>query len=121
MDKWGYPDTSFVTIDVNDQSMGSVQINTILINENLPGVEGSIYPWVGSYIDSVTSTLIAVPMPGYEFVEWLESGITEDTVKWIPHNDTTITAIFQPSTSFQNVVINEVMPSNSNYRLFWRF
>ncbi|MEO9534078.1 MAG: CotH kinase family protein [Crocinitomicaceae bacterium] len=115
MDKWGYPDTSFVTIDVNDQSMGSVQINTILINENLPGVEGTIYPWVGSYIDSVTSTLIAVPMPGFEFVEWLESGITEDTVKWIPHNDTTITAVFQATSSFQNVVINEVMPSNSNY------
>lgn len=115
MAKWGYADTSFVTIDVNDQTMGSVQINTLLINENLPGVESSVYPWIGNYMDSVECQLIAVPMPGFEFVEWLESGITSDTVKWMPWNDTTITAVFQPSASFQNVVINEVMPSNSAY------
>jgi hypothetical protein len=115
MDKWAYPDTCFITIDVNDQTMGSVQINTILINENLPGIAGTIYPWIGSYIDSVSSRLIAVPMPGFEFVEWSESGIIEDTVSWIPGNDTTITAIFQATSEFQNIVINEVMPSNSAY------
>jgi len=115
MAKWGYGDTTYITIDVNDHSMGSVQINTLLINENLPGVESSIYPWIGTYIDSVECQLVAVPMPGYEFVEWLESGITSDTVKWIPGNDTTITAVFQASSTFQNVVINEVMPSNSAY------
>jgi hypothetical protein len=115
MDQWGYPDTCTATIDVNDQSMGSVQINTILINEQLDGIETSIYPWTGIYIDSVDCQLIAVPKPGYEFVEWLESGNTNDTVSWTPTGDSTFTAIFQASSDFLPVVINELMPSNSAY------
>jgi hypothetical protein len=115
MNKWGYPDTSKVTIDVNDQTMGSVKMNTLLINEQLAGVEAGIYPWSGMYIDSVSCQLVAVPMPGFEFVEWLESGETNDTTVWIPNGDTTITAIFQAATDFLPVVINEVMPSNSAY------
>ena len=115
MDKWSFPDTSRITIDVNDVSMGSVQINSILINNQLPGVEASVYPWTGMYIDSVESQLIAVPMPGYEFVEWLETGETNDTISWLPDGDTLYTAIFQLSSDYSPVVINEVMPSNSNY------
>jgi len=115
MNKWGYPDTSKVTVDVNDITMGSVKINTILINEQLAGVEAGIYPWTGMYIDSVTCQLVAVPMPGFEFVEWLESGETNDTTSWIPSGDSTITAVFQAASDFLPVVINEVMPSNSAY------
>ena len=115
MAKWGYPDTSYVTIDVNDQTMGSVKINSLLINDQLPGVEVGIYPWQGIYIDSIASQLVAVPMPGYEFVEWQESGDTNDTISWTPNGDSTFTAVFQTSASYQPVVINEVMPSNSLY------
>lgn len=115
MDMWGYPDTNYVQLDVNDQSMGSVKINTIRICSSLPGVTGSVYPWVGQYIDSVECTLVAIPQAGYEFVEWQESGITTDTIYWMPDGDSAFTAIFQPRTDFDPVVINEVMPSNSNY------
>lgn len=113
--KWAITDTSHITIDVNDQNMGSVQINTIRINSELPGVEAGVYPWTGTYINSVESQLVAVPMPGYEFVEWLETGNTSDTISWIPAGDTTMTAIFQASSDFLPVVINEVMPSNGSY------
>lgn len=113
--KWGYPDTAKITLDVNDASMGSVQINTILVNEQLPGVDAVVYPWQGMYIDSVNTTLIAVPKPGYEFVEWLETGETNDTVNWLPVSDTLYTAIFQASADYQPVVINELMASNKNY------
>lgn len=115
MDHWTLPDSSYLTVDVNDQSMGTVQVNSIHINENLPGVAAGIYPWTGIYIDSVTSRLIARPLPGYEFVEWLESGNTNDTIYWTPDEDSIFTAVFQPSSAYQNVVINEVMPSNSMY------
>ena len=36
--KWGYADTNKLTINVNDIYMGRVQVNSILINKNLPGV-----------------------------------------------------------------------------------
>ncbi|MFT4601423.1 MAG: hypothetical protein ACI857_001603 [Arenicella sp.] len=113
--KWNFPDTSYVTLDVNDADMGAVQINTIRINENLPGVNGTVYPWQGIYMDSVETTLIAVPKPGFEFVEWQESGNTNDTIYWTPEGDSTFTAIFQASTSYSQIVINEVMPANSAY------
>ena len=115
MDQWGLPDTSKITIDVNDVSMGNVQVNTILINEQLPGTESFIYPWTGDYMDSVQCQLIAVPKPGYEFVEWIETGETDDTITWLPVSDTAYTALFQPRTDFQPILINELMPSNSNY------
>ncbi|MCH2225775.1 MAG: CotH kinase family protein [Crocinitomicaceae bacterium] len=114
MAKWSFPDTSWVEIDVNDSEMGAVQINTIRINENLPGVNGTVYPWTGIYMDSVESTLIAVPKPGYEFIEWLETGNTNDTISWITDGDSTFTAIFQASSSYSPIVINEVMPSNNS-------
>ena len=115
MDKWGFPDTAMVTLDVNDATMGSVQINTILINDELPGVDPGVYPWTGHYIDSVSCQLIAVPHPGYEFVEWLETGETNDTITWLPVSDSLYTAIFQPRTDYSPVVINELMVANSNY------
>ncbi|UKN03574.1 CotH kinase family protein [Paracrocinitomix mangrovi] len=114
MDKWGYPDTSKVTIDVSNVAHGSVKINTIQINSLLPGVDANVYPWTGMYIDSVTCTLIAIPQPGYEFVEWQETGETNDTINWVPNGDVSYTAIFQAVADYQPVVINEVMPSNSN-------
>jgi CotH kinase protein/Lamin Tail Domain/Secretion system C-terminal sorting domain/Chitobiase/beta-hexosaminidase C-terminal domain len=113
--KWSYPDTSKITVDVNDASMGMVQVNTILLNDALPGVNSVVYPWVGLYIDSVESELIAIPLPGYEFVEWIETGETNDTIKWLPSGDTVYTALFQLSSGYQSILINEVMPSNSSF------
>lgn len=113
--QWDLPDTSKITVDVNDGSMGNVQVNTILINEQLPGTETVIYPWIGQYMDSVQCQLIAIPKPGYEFVEWIETGETNDTISWLPVSDTVYTALFQPRADFQPILINEIMPSNSNY------
>lgn len=113
--KWGYPDTSHLTVDVNDTDMGRVQVNSILINENLPGTTPMLYPWDGIYIDSVEIPLIAIPLPGYEFVEWLETGETEDTIYVNLNSDTVYTAVFAPSASYENVLINEVMLNNDTY------
>lgn len=112
--KWGYPDTAKITLDVNDVSMGAVKINTILVNNALPGVDAGIYPWTGMYIDSVETQLVAIPYPGYEFVEWLETGETNDTINWLPVSDTLYTAIFQASSTYQAVLINELSASNSS-------
>ncbi|WP_157454219.1 CotH kinase family protein [Crocinitomix catalasitica] len=110
--KWDYPDTNKLTIDVNDQQMGTVQVNSIQINRLLPGVDESIYPWVGTYIDSIQLPLIAIAKPGYRFVEWAESGNTNDTIYWMPSGDSTFTAVFTPEDAYNSILINEVMLSN---------
>jgi len=115
MAKWGYADTNKVTINVNDINMGRVQVNSILINKNLPGVSGTLYPWIGDYIDGVPLPLIAVPLPGYRFVEWTETGETNDTITWMPSGDAAYTAVFEVDPDFQAIRINELMPSNANY------
>ena len=113
--KWGYADTNKLTINVNDIEMGRVQVNSILINKNLPGVTDELYPWIGDYIDGAELPLIAVPLPGYRFVEWLETGETNDTIYWMPAGDEMYTAVFEIDPTYLPVKINEVMPSNSNY------
>ena len=115
MEKWGYPDTNKLTIDVNDVTMGRVQVNSILINHNLPGTSESLYPWIGDYIDGVPLPLMAIPLPGYKFVRWDETGSTEDTITWNPSGDAIYTAIFEVDEDYQDVLINEVMLSNDEF------
>jgi hypothetical protein len=115
MEKWGYTDSCMVTINVNDVTMGRVKVNSILINEALPGVEPSLYPWTGRYIETIPLPLIAVPLPGYRFIEWLETGETNDTISWDPAGDETYTAIFEEDDTYQSIRINEVMLSNEAY------
>jgi len=95
--------------------MGRVKVNSILINENLPGVTESLYPWSGYYMNDVQLPLIAKPLPGYRFVEWLETGETNDTVFWDPTDDISYTAIFEEEDDYQPILINEVMLSNKGF------
>lgn len=113
--KWSLSDSSRISVDVNDITMGRVQVHSILINDKLPGVSASVYPWIGNYMNSVEVPLIAVPLPGYEFVEWQGTGNTNDTIYWNPNGDSSFTAIFQPSSLYLPVVINEVMLSNNMF------
>lgn len=115
MNKWGYPDSSLVTVNVNDPAMGMVQVNTLLINEYLPAVDATIYPWSGYYINTVDLPITAVAKPGYRFVEWQGTGVTDEIISWNPNNDSSFTAVFEIDDSYQPVVINEVMSSNATY------
>jgi hypothetical protein len=115
MIKWGYPDSSLVTVNVNDPSMGMVQVNSILINENLAAVNPVVYPWNGYYINTVELPITAVAKPGYRFVEWQESGITTESILWNPNGDSTFTAVFEIDDTYQPILINELMASNSSY------
>ncbi|MBN4070948.1 CotH kinase family protein [Crocinitomix catalasitica] len=113
--KWAYADTSELTADVNDVFMGRVQVNTILLNDALPGINPGVYPWTGSYMNDLAVPLIAVPLPGYRFVEWMETGVTNDTISWTPTGDTIYTAVFELDPTFQAILINEVMINNDTY------
>ncbi|MBL7899975.1 MAG: CotH kinase family protein [Crocinitomicaceae bacterium] len=115
MMKWGYPDSSLVTVNVNDPEMGMVQVNSILINENLAGVNSIPYPWDGYYMNTVELPLTAIPKPGYRFVEWQGTGITNQTITWNPDGDSTFIAVFENDPDYEPILINELMSSNTSY------
>jgi len=112
--KWNLSDTSTVTVNVNDTEMGYVKVNTLLLNQNIPGVSNTVYPWQGSYMNTVDVPLIARAKPGFRFVQWLETGITQDSITWTPSGNANYTAIFEADPTYQPIVINEVMLRNSN-------
>lgn len=115
MQKWSLPDSSYITANVNDTEMGYVQVNTLLLNENIPGVTPAVYPWTGNYMNSVELPIKAVAKPGFSFVEWEESGITTPEIIWTPNGDSTFTAVFEVSTNYSPILINEVMLRNKNW------
>ena len=113
--KWNLSDSSKITVDVNDQHMGRVKVNSLLIDENLVGVNSNVYPWNGLYIDSIPLPISAQPYPGYKFLYWQETGNTNPDLIWTPvGQDSIFTAVFGIDSTFQNIIINEVMLSNSN-------
>jgi hypothetical protein len=64
--------TSTITVDVNDVALGRVQVNHLLIDTNLPGLDDpdQPYPWSGVYFQGVPLTITALPEPGYRLASW---------------------------------------------------
>jgi len=99
-----------VTLDVNDQTMGKIQINSLRINSSTLGLTDTLqpYPWTGVYFDGIPVQITAIPEPGYEFVEW--EGINEaESFITILSDDVEFKAIFRKSTpTVGDLVINEI-------------
>jgi hypothetical protein len=110
-------DTVDVTINVSDTLAGRVKFSTLLIDKNTIGSNTLPYPWSGNYFTSIPIPLKAIPRPGYKFINWLNTSITNpDTVVYL-NSDTSFTAVFDIDTSFHSVhylYINEFQASNSS-------
>lgn len=116
-DEWGLSDSIRLQVDVNDQSMGSVKVNSIIINEDLEGVATNIYPWTGVYFKDLVIPLKAIPKEGYRFVEWIETGNADQTIYITLNSDSLFTAQFEVDPDFVPLlplVINEVQSSNGD-------
>lgn len=94
----------FLSIDVNDARMGSVQVNSLVIGPELDGVNaGQLWPWDGIYFQGAPVTLTAHPAPGHRFVGW--EGVatvttTESTITLTLTRRTDIRAVFAFDASF---------------------
>lgn len=108
-------DTSYITVDVNNTEMGFVQVNTLLLNQNIPGVSAGVYPWTGIYMNNVELPIKAIAKPGYKFIEWQGTGVTQNAITWTPNGDSTFVAVFGVDLTYQPVLINEVMLRNKDY------
>lgn len=111
-------DSIKITLNVNDTVMGRVKINSLLIHPQLPGVEGPTYPWTGLYYENIPLQLKAIPMPGYQFLEWQGTGITTDEITVTLNTDSVITALFVIDPSYdplRDLKFNEVMAKNNSF------
>ena len=115
LSKWNLLDSSYITTDVNDIEMGYIKVNSVLLNENIPGVSNNVYPWIGNYINTIPLPIKAVAKPGYKFVEWLETGNMNEEIVWTPDGDSIFTAVFEIDSDAKPILINEVMLKNDNF------
>ncbi len=85
-----------VTVDVNNQLMGTVQVNSLHIAPETEGVLNDPYPWSGIYFSEVPITLFTVPKAGYILSHWLVDNepIQQKELELIPGTFQTVTAIF---------------------------
>jgi hypothetical protein len=114
--EWLLADTFQLTMDVSNVTHGYVKLNSIVINEFLDGVNAPVYPWSGTYFSQISIPVLAIPTPGYLFVEWLGTGITNPDTAFIISGDTIFTAVFDVDPSYVapfNLVINEVQSKNT--------
>ena len=118
IDKFPFIDgVSTISLDVNDESQGLIQISTLQIDENCPGVDiTNIYPWSGDYFNGVPIQIVAIPKPGYIFAGWTGYLIdTEEVISVTLTEDISLTANFITSTEpLTSLVINEFMSDNDN-------
>ena len=88
-----------LSLDVDDPIAGIVKINSLAVNNDLPGVSEDIYPWTGVYFNRIPVTITAQAAYGYKFDHWKETGITDATIFVDSANDTMFTAVFKKDES----------------------
>ena len=105
MKYFSLPDTCKITL-LSDPQQGIIKINSLLIDEKLPGIGDTIYPWKGIYFKGNPIILEAMAKPGYRFDHWLVNGIAneEKRLKIDPDDNLTITAVFKYDGSVQKII-----------------
>ncbi|TVQ15658.1 MAG: T9SS C-terminal target domain-containing protein [Balneolaceae bacterium] len=85
-------------VDISDSKAGRVQVNTIEISPETPGVDTDPWPWRGVYFDGIPISLKAIPMPGYVFSHW--EGVAKNReapeVELPMKKSESVTAVFYP-------------------------
>lgn len=93
--EFGLNGTYQLTMQTNS-SMGFVQLNSIDIIEETPGIEDASN-WSGIYFTGVPIVITAHPRPGFVFSHWegdLVNGLRSQTIHLIPNGDVFLTAVF---------------------------
>lgn len=116
-DQWALADTFDITIDVNDASMGYVQLNSLKLTSEHEGIQTNVYPWTGMYFEGIDIPILAHPYPGYRFKEWQGLPITKADTSVNISGDTMYTAIFELDPSYvapMPITINEIQAWNTS-------
>ena len=90
--------TSQLTLNVNASARGSIRVNRLLVNAQLPGANATTpYPWSGTYFRGIPLALEAVPSPGYVFAGWSGVASANATASLTLSGNASVTAIFIPT------------------------
>ena len=84
--KFGLSGFSEIQLEVNDNAIGTIKINSIEIDS---------FPWIGIYFNDIPISIEAIPKEGYKFKKW--SGFSSETSKVIvvePKKSIELKAIF---------------------------
>jgi len=84
---------------ITDPGKGMIKINSIMINEDLPGVADPA-SWTGRYLVGVPIQVTAIPKPGYTFAYWEGVSSFDRTSAQLILNsqeDLGLTAVFTPA------------------------
>lgn len=59
-----------INLNVSDEKMGFIRVNTIDLIEETAGIKSPVYPWQGIYLSEIPIELEAIPFEGFEFSHW---------------------------------------------------
>ena len=106
-----------LTVDVSDAAAGRVRVNTVTPAEGATYLRGAgAYPWTGTYLQALRTTVTALPRPGYRFAHWgTDAAAVTPTIELAPGVDTTLVAVFAPAdaTDAPPLYLNEVLADNA--------
>ena len=97
LDHFGLASEETLTVDVNDPSRGSVQLNSIMISSGFPGIGKDTYPWTGVYFSGVPVTLKPKPERFNSLAYWLVDGekFYQHELSVYPDSVQNVTAVFE--------------------------
>jgi len=108
-----------IQLDIGDMHGGLIKLNSLNINDEIPGWIDKTQPWEGSYFTNQEVNVIAIPKFGYHFDHWEgdieEKDISKDTLIFLLTKNTSLKAIFKrDEVNLPKLFINEIMSSNKN-------
>ncbi len=95
---FGIGDAVPVTFDVSDPDRGALQVNTIRLDRDTPGLPDldAPFPFEGRYYSGNPITVTALPNPGYRFAGWEEFPDHDNpTIEVAPEDGLSLTARFE--------------------------
>lgn len=107
--------TETITVDVENPNRGRVQVNSLLISPETPGIPGNAYPWTGTYLSGIPVSISADPEIDYTLSHWLVNGkrVYEKELMVLPDTTDLVTAVFDDLSldDFDPFILNK-----SDYR-----
>ena len=100
-DHFGFDGTAELQVNVDRPNTGHLRIEGMDILPSTKGVDNNPYPWSGTYFIGLPLKLEALPVIGYEFVQWTDAHTgdvisTEKVLKISPSDNMSIVAHFSP-------------------------
>jgi hypothetical protein len=104
-----------LTLDTYYKDQGTISLNSLVLSENIPNVDPSVFPYEARHFKGLTYTAIAVPQPGYQFVKWTGDIVSNEIdISFTPDSNLYIHAEFEQA----EITEPENLPNVDSHKLF---